>query len=90
LEIHKRRQVPFPARASINEKQAFKFTESEYMLTPYKVQKSTLLIVLPKEIVTLSYTKNERSSKSGDKLSYSASKELEPFSFNAVTIHYEN
>ena len=60
------------------------------MLTPYKVQKSTLLIVLPKEIVTLSYTKNERSSKSGDKLSYSASKELEPLSFNAVTIHYEN
>jgi len=58
------------------------------MLTPYKVLRSTLLIVLPKDILIMSLTKNERSSKSGDKITYSVSKEIEPFSFNIVSIHF--
>lgn len=66
--MHKRRRNPFPAQASIMDKQTFKFIDSGVVLSPYHVDTQTLEIELPKSAKLTGVTKHPLTTYEDSKI----------------------
>lgn len=69
-EVHKRRKMAYPAQASILDKQSFQIIDSAVMLTPYKVLKQTLDIVLPKTSKLVGMTRHPNTKTTENKIQF--------------------
>ncbi|XKL65763.1 hypothetical protein PGB90_009183 [Kerria lacca] len=80
---------PYPTKITQNEKQFVKFIGNSYLYIPYHVSKVTTSVALGTKNVE-SYTRVEPVSYSDSHILYGPYKDLKPYSFHEIEIHYEN
>lgn len=81
--------APYPSHISQSEKQLVNYHGNHYLLTPYLSRKQTTTIQLPSGSVE-SFTKLKPASQSDTTITYGLYENVKPFTFDKMTIHYEN
>lgn len=83
------RLVPHPARISQAEKQLVRFYGNHYFFSPYKTVSQTTIVTLASSNVE-QYNKLKPVSLSDNVITYGSYSNVEPFSFDEMSVHYEN
>ena len=79
-----------PKNIYIKESQLELYLDTINLVSAYQVKNTTTTVVLPRENTKLiKYTKTN-SNKSGDKIIYALTEEIQPFIAKKLYIHYEN
>ena len=79
-----------PKNIYIKESQLELYLDTINLVSAYPVKSTTTTVVLPRENTKLiKYTKTN-SNKSGDKIIYALTEEIQPFIAKKLYIHYEN
>ncbi|EOA34031.1 hypothetical protein CARUB_v10021529mg [Capsella rubella] len=80
---------PFPEKITQGEIHLVMLQESAQYLSPYAVESQSLSIKLPNARIE-SYTKLENTKLQGSDLKYGPYKNLQPFSYSPIVVHFES
>lgn len=80
---------PFPEKITQGEIHLVMLQESAQYLSPYAVESQSLSIKLPNARIE-SYTKLENTKLQGSELKYGPYKNLLPFSYSPIVVHFES
>ncbi|KAL1190034.1 Dolichyl-diphosphooligosaccharide--protein glycosyltransferase subunit 1A [Cardamine amara subsp. amara] len=80
---------PFPEKISQGDSHLVMLQESSQYLSPYAVESQSLTIKLPNARIE-SYTKLENTKLQGYEIKYGPYKNLLPFSYSPIVVHFES
>ncbi|XP_010428697.1 PREDICTED: dolichyl-diphosphooligosaccharide--protein glycosyltransferase subunit 1A [Camelina sativa] len=80
---------PFPEKITQGEIHLVMLQESSQYLSPYTVESQSLSIKLPNARIE-SYSKLENTKLQGSELKYGPYKNLSPFSYSPIVVHFES
>jgi hypothetical protein len=87
-EYHKRRRIPFPESIPLKAVQTMEFYDSQYLLSPYTVEKQlTLYMLESKRIVMFKESENIKQVQEG--IRYGPFKAQKPFTFDLTRLLFE-
>lgn len=87
-EYHKRRRTPFPESITLKTAQTMEFFDSQYLLSPYEVEKQVTLYMLEAHrIIMFKETESVKQVKEG--IRYGPFKNTPPFSFELIRLLFE-
>eukprot|EP00899_Mesostigma_viride_P011028 jgi/Mesvir1/19927/Mv13195-RA.1 len=87
--VYARIMQALPAEISQAEVQKMVYVGQAYFVSPYATKKQATKVVLPSPLVE-SFTKVEPVEQTDSGLSYGPYKDVAPFSFSTLRIHFEN
>lgn len=87
-EYHKRRRVPFPESITLKSVQTMEFFDSQYLLSPYEVEKQTTLYMIEAHRIIL-FKESESVKQVKEGIRYGPFKTKRPFSFELIRLLFE-
>ncbi|XP_044764773.1 dolichyl-diphosphooligosaccharide--protein glycosyltransferase subunit 1 [Coccinella septempunctata] len=81
--------VPYPSEIAQKDKQLVRYFGSHYFYTPYQTNKQTTAVTLSSRNIE-NHTKLKPVSQSDSTINYGPYTDIAPFSFDEMSIHYEN
>lgn len=80
---------PYPAAITQKEKQLILYNGNSYVFSPYQINKQTTTVLLGTKNIE-SYSKLKPVSQSDTNIVYGPYNNIQPFSFEKLSVHYEN